>query len=207
MTWHSFSFGSHYDPDRVGFGPMVVHDEHLLAAGQGFDTHHHERVEILTWVLTGALTHRDSTGTTSELRPGSVGILSAGSGVEHSEIAAAPQTRFVQVWLDGEAEASPSYAVVPVAFDDGATGFTEVAAPAAGASFAVARLAAGETVVLPEAALRHLFVASGALLRNSLAEPLGAGDAYEITDADGSTKETVAVTAGVPTELLLWSFS
>lgn len=214
MTWHSFSFGPHYDPDRVGFGPMLVHDDHLLGNGQGFETHHHERVEIVTWVLSGALTHTDSTGATSELRPGSVGILSAGAGVDHSEIAAAPQTRFVQVWLTSDdPDRTPSYAVVPVSVAEGR--FTEVAAPVAGASFAVARLAAGESVTLPEARLRHLFVASGALLRNSLAEPLAAGDAYEIgpdapADQAGdpaSAPAPVVLTAGVPTELLLWSFS
>lgn len=207
MTWHAFSFGSHYDPDRVGFGPMVVHDEHLLATGQGFETHHHEGIEIVTWVLSGALTHTDSIGATSELRPGSVGILSAGSGVEHSEIAAAPATRFVQVWVTADAEhisgadRSPAYAVVPAALADGA--FTVVAEPTSTATFSVVRLAANEEVTLPEALLRHLFVASGALLRNSLAEPLAAGDAYEITRTDAP----VTVTAGVPTELLLWCFA
>lgn len=209
MTWHSFSFGPHYDPDRVGLGPMVVHDEHLLAAGQGFETHHHERVEIVTWVLSGALTHTDSTGATSLLEPGSVGVLSAGAGVEHSEIAAAAQTRFVQVWLTAdEPDRDPAYAVSPAPLADGA--FTVVAEPIAGASLAVARLRAGDAVTLPAARLRHLFVASGALLRNSLAEPLSAGDAYEIAgaeeDAEGAA-EQVTVAAGVPTQLLLWSFS
>lgn len=204
MTWHAFSFGSHYDPDRVGIGPMVVHDEHLLAGGQGFETHHHERLEIVTWVLSGALAHTDSTGTTNVLRPGSVGILSAGSGVDHSEIAAEPQTRFVQVWLTAEETArAPSYAVSPVDLVDGS--FVEVAAPRPGARFAVARLRAGDSVTLPEARLRHLYVASGALVRNSLAEPLAAGDAYEIT-AGSDAEDPVTVAAGVSTELLLWSF-
>ncbi|MEP9384395.1 pirin family protein [Nocardioides cheoyonin] len=208
MTWHSFSFGGHYDPTRTGYGPMVCHDEHLLGEGRGFDTHHHERLEIVTWVLSGALEHRDSTGSATVLRPGSVGLLSAGSGVEHSEIASAPQTRFVQVWLaaaPGAESRPPSYAVSPVPLVDGS--FVEALRVAdveqGPAVLSVARLDAGQEVVLPEGRLRHLFVASGALLRNSLAEPLVAGDAFEISDERGP----VAVTAGVPTQLLLWSFA
>lgn len=205
MTWHAFSFGPYYDPERVGFGPMVVHDEHLLARGHGFDTHHHEGVEIVTWVLAGALTHTDSTGAVSVLRPGSVGLLTAGSGVDHSEIAAEPQTRFVQVWLTADGtDRPPSYAVRPVRLVDGS--FVEVAAPLPGARFAVARLRAGDSVTLPDARLRHLHVASGALVRNSLAEPLAAGDAYEVTTEARTPAAPVTVTAGVPTELLLWSF-
>lgn len=203
MTWHSFSFGSHYDPERVGFGPMVCHDEHLLGAGQGFEQHHHEGLEILTWVVSGALAHTDSLGGTAELRPGEVGLLSAGSGVEHSEIAAAPQTRFVQVWLTAEdLTRPPSYDVVPV--DLAAGSFTEVARPRSDAVFAVARLEAGETVTVPGAPRRHLFVATGALLRSSLAEPLAAGDAFVITQ---DSPDPIEVAAGVPSDLLLWSFA
>ena len=209
ITWHSFSFGSHYDPERVGFGPMVCHDEHLLAAGQGFDTHHHEGVEIISWVLSGAVEHRDSTGASTVLRPGEVGHLSSGSGVEHAEHAAGPQTRFVQVWLTAEEpDRPPSYDARPVTLEPGS--FTEVLRPRSDATLSVAELAAGDEVTLPEARLRHLFVASGALVRSSLAEPLAAGDAFEITAPDESRTsgaDPVRVAAGVPTQLLLWSFA
>lgn len=197
MTWHAYSFGQHYDPDRVGFGPMVCHDEHLLASGRGFETHHHRGVDIVTWVVAGALEHRDSLGGTATLSPGSVGVLSTGSGVDHSEIAAAPATRFVQVWLPSGSEET-SYAVRPVPLTDGefvpAVGIGESA-------FSVAQLPAGAQVTLPQGALRHLFVASGALLRSSLAEPLQAGDAFTIRGED-----EVSVGAAVPTQLLLWTF-
>lgn len=196
MTWHTFSFGSHYDPERVALGPMVCHDEHLLGRNRGFDTHHHSGVAIVTWVLSGALTHRDSLGDAAVVEPGSVGILYAGDGVDHSEIATAPQTRFVQVWLRSE-EPTASYGVAPVSGDAG--GFVE-ACRVDGSSFRVARLEAGETVALPAGELRHLFVARGALLRSSLAEPAGAGDAF-VVHGDGG----VRVAAAVPTELLLWS--
>jgi redox-sensitive bicupin YhaK (pirin superfamily) len=203
MTWHTFSFGSSYDPDWIGFGPMICHDEHLLGVGRGFEPHRHQGLEIVTWVLSGALTHTDSLDGRTELRPGQVGLLSAGSGVEHSEIAVAPQTRFVQVWLTAtEPARPPSYDAVPVDLVDGS--FSEAARPRPDATFAVARLGAGQTVTVPAARLRHLFVASGALLRSSLAEPLGSGDAFLITE---ESPETVEVTAAVPTELLLWSFT
>jgi len=203
ITWHSFSFGSHYDPDRTGFGPMVCHDEHLLAAGQGFDTHHHERLEIVSWVVSGAVEHRDSTGATTVLRPGEVGHLCAGSGVEHAEHAAEPQTRFIQVWLAEETGESrpPAYDVRRADLDAGA--FTEVLRPRTDAVLWVADLAAGDQVTLPDGRLRHLFVASGALARSSLAEPLAAGDAFEITEETAP----VTVAAGVPTQLLLWTFA
>jgi quercetin 2,3-dioxygenase len=197
-TWHAFSFGEHYDPDRLRFGPMVCHDEHLLGAGRGFETHAHEELEIVTWVVSGALTHQDSLGSAATLRPGQVGHLRAGSGVTHSEIAAAPQTRFVQVWLVPDADGlAPSYAVAEVA---AGPGFVEALRPTAGSVLSIARLAAGESATLPAGARRHLYVAAGGLLRSSLAEPLAQGDAFLIED-----EGDVEVTAAVPTELLAWT--
>lgn len=204
LTWHSFSFGAHYDPGRTGFGPMVCHDEHLLARGQGFDTHHHERLEIVSWVLSGAVEHRDSTGTQRTLRPGEIAHLAAGSGVEHSEYAAEPQTRFVQVWLAADDVGSsrpPAYATQPVDLRSGS--FVEALRPRPDTVLHIADLAAGDRVALPDGRLRHLFVAGGALLRSSLAEPLSTGDAFEITDETAP----VSVTAAVPTQLLLWAFA
>ncbi len=70
QTRHSFSFGDHYDPERTGFGAMVCHDDHHLRGGTGFDTHRHAGIEIVTWVVSGALRHRDSLGTDTVLRAG-----------------------------------------------------------------------------------------------------------------------------------------
>lgn len=205
MTWHAFSFGAHYDPERVGYGPMVCHDEHLLANGRGFDTHHHAGLEILTWVLAGSVRHQDSLGGTADLTPGTVGLLSAGSGVDHSEVAVAPATRFVQVWLTAQhPDQPPAYEARTVALDG--DGFVTVAQPRADAAFAVARVSGGESVTVPAAPRRHLFVASGALLRSSLAEPLQAGDAFLATDDEHPIGE-LTVTAAVDSELLLWSFT
>jgi len=200
FTRHSFSFGAHYDPDNVAFGPLVCHDDHRLKAGTGFSDHPHRDVEIVTWVLSGSLLHSDSDGHTGVVRPGEVQVLSAGSGVTHSEIAGPEgQVRFVQAWLTpSETGTAPTYAVTPV---DLVPGELTPVAQIGGATFSVARLGAGDTVTLPKASRVHAFVAGGALQRFSLAEPLSDGDAFRFTDEPAHT-----VTAAVPTELLVWAF-
>ena len=200
-TRHAFSFGADYDPAWVSFGPMICHDEHLLGNGRGFETHRHADVDIVTWVVSGALTHQDSTGGSHTLVPGEVGHLHAGSGVEHSEIAAAPQTRFVQVWLRAGdrgpgAGDEPAYVVRAVG-----AGTLVPAVEVGGATLWVSRLAAGESVTLPAAALLHVYVATGALLRNSLAEPMAAGDAMLLTGETGPLE----VAAAVASDLLIWA--
>jgi redox-sensitive bicupin YhaK (pirin superfamily) len=199
-TRHAFSFGAVYDPAHVSFGPMICHDEHVLGDGRGFQTHPHADLDIVSWVVSGALTHTDSTGGSHTLRPGEVGHLHAGAGVEHSEVAAAPQTRFVQVWLrDGDVDGDePAYDVRAVS-----PGAMTEALTVAGSTLWVSRLDAGEQVTLPTGGLLHVYVASGALLRNSLAEPLAAGDALLARDEPGP----LAVTAAVGTELLIWRLS
>jgi quercetin 2,3-dioxygenase len=193
LTLHSFSFGSDYDPERLEFGPMVCHDDHLLGPGRGFDAHRHSGLEIVTYVVSGALRHTDSTGSTSVVPAGSVAVLSTGDGVEHSELATDDEPcRFVQVWLRAETAGAPSYTV----HEDATT-----VAPLPGAVLDVARLEPGVPHTLPAAPLLHAYVVTGALLRSSLAEPLSAGDAFEMTD-EGAHE----VTAGVPTVLLVWTF-
>ena len=102
-TRHSFSFGPHYDPANLGFGPLVCHNDDLLdpsaSTVAGYPEHPHTELEIVTWVLEGALVHTDSSGHRHVVETGRAQVLSAGTGVRHSEVAAAPQTRFVQVWL------------------------------------------------------------------------------------------------------------
>jgi redox-sensitive bicupin YhaK (pirin superfamily) len=208
LTRHAFSFGQHYRPDRASFGPLVCHDDHLLGAGRGFDEHPHSGLEIVTTVLTGELEHRDSAGTAHTLRAGEVAVLSAGSGVRHSEHASsAGSARFVQVWLTPDAgSGEPSYATQAIPDGSGVVPVVGAGAPVglgvAGASYGVARLADGETLTLPAASRLHVYVASGALLRSSLAEPLHDGDAFLMTDEPDHE-----VTAGVATQLLVWSFS
>ncbi len=193
-TFHSLAFGSSYDADNLRFGPMVCHDDHLLGAGRGFETHRHSDLVIVTYVVSGALAHTGPDGTT-RVEAGSIAVLRTGAGVEHSEVAAAPQTRFVQVWLtppEGDDQSDgPSYDVVE----------GDTVEPFAGARLTVLRVPLGATGVIPPAPLTHVYVARGALLRSSLAEPLQEGDAFRFTD-----EPALEVTAGVDTELLVWSF-
>ena len=200
FTRHSFSFGGHYDPDNVAFGPLVCHDDHRLKAGAGFPDHPHSDVDIVTWVLSGSLQHSDSAGHTRVVRPGEVQVLRAGSGVTHAEIGGPEgQVRFVQAWLRPEESGTPpAYSVTAVELAPGE--LTEVAALGR-SRLLVARLDAGDTVRLPDDPLQHAFVAGGALTRSSLAEPLSDGDAFRITDVPG-----LEVTAAVPTELMVWAF-
>ncbi len=215
-TRHAFSFGSHYDPENVAFGPMVCHDDHLLSGGLGFEDHPHSDLEIVTWVLRGALTHTGSQHSPEEattVPPGTVQVLSAGSGVVHAEIAdpSAGPTRFVQVWLTpDEPGTAPSYATSAVDLPTGdlvlvASGSDPDAPVRLGtssATFWVVRLEAGGRVTLPHAERQHVYVATGALVRSSMAQPLAEGDAFRISDLPG-----VELTAAVPTELLVWTFA
>jgi redox-sensitive bicupin YhaK (pirin superfamily) len=202
VTHHSFSFGEHYDPERLAFGPMVCHDDHLLGAGRGFDTHHHDDLEIVTWVVSGALRHTDSLGGTTVLEAGSLGVLSTGDGVDHSEHATdSGPCRFIQMWLRrAEAGSAPSHSVQRVELP--ANELVQVARPRPDSVLRAGRLDGVGSLELPAAPLVHAFVATGALLRSSLAEPLSAGDAFLMTDEPAHT-----VTAGVPTDLLVWTFS
>ncbi len=201
VTHHSFSFGEHYDAERLGFGPMVCLDDHLLGSGRGFETHRHTDLEIVTWVVSGALRHTDSSGSTTVLESGSVGVLSTGAGVEHSEHATEDgPCRFVQAWLRPvQSESEPGYVARPVTLP--ASALVPVAQPRLDAVLWVARLDGSSPLELPVAGQVHVFVATGALLRSSLAEPLAAGDAFLMT---GELAHTVA--AGVPTDLLVWAF-
>jgi redox-sensitive bicupin YhaK (pirin superfamily) len=98
---HHFSFASYYDPDNMGWGPIRVWNDDTIAAGTGFPPHPHADMEIITYVRDGAITHQDSLGNTGRTEAGDVQVMSAGSGVRHSEYNRETQTtRIFQIWIE-----------------------------------------------------------------------------------------------------------
>ncbi|MGC2998027.1 pirin family protein [Streptomyces sp. G35A] len=194
-TWHAFSFGPHYDPGNLRFGAVIACNEERLAPGAGFDEHPHSHTEIVTWVVSGELTHRDSTGHESVLRPGDVQRLSAASGVRHVERNDGDEPlAFLQMWLaPREPGGEPFYEVVRGIADS-----TPYALPEAGAMLHVRRLAAGERTAVPDAAYVYAHVVRGEVALAG--EILATGDAARITDA----RDVEAAAAGTAAELLLW---
>lgn len=165
QTRHCFSFGRHYDPAHVGHGRLVLHDEHRLAPGAGFDPHPHRDVEVVSWVLEGTLLHEQD-GERAELSAGGLQRMTAGTGVVHAERAGEQAVRFVQLWLAAEPGAAPAYEQV-LAGDLGPV-LPDVLA---------GRLSGDWT--LPAAPRAHLYVAAGAvqLAGHRLAE----GDSVRLT--------------------------
>ncbi|MEU3842254.1 pirin family protein [Streptomyces sp. NPDC028635] len=196
-SWHSFSFGPHYDPDNLRFGALIACNEERLAPGAGFDEHPHSHTEIVTWVVEGELTHRDSTGHETRVRPGDVQRLSSAAGVRHVERNdGAEPLAFVQMWLaplrpGGE----PSYEIVRGIADS-----TPYAVPEAGALLHVRRLAAGERTAVPDAAHLYVHVVRGQVRIGP--ERLGPGDAVRVTDA-----KDLQLPAESAAEVLLWEMT
>jgi redox-sensitive bicupin YhaK (pirin superfamily) len=210
-SYHSFSFGGYFDPKHVEFGPLRVINEDRVAAGQGFGTHGHQDMEIISYVLEGALAHKDSTGTSSVIRPGDVQRMSAGRGVQHSEFnpSADEAVHFLQIWIKPNVRGiAPSYEEKSFTVADKRGKLRLIASPdAANGSVLIhqdARVYAGlfdgnESAKLEVNSGRSIYVhvARGELKVNGQA--LKAGDALQITDGN-----QVALDAGKDAEVIVF---
>jgi redox-sensitive bicupin YhaK (pirin superfamily) len=195
-TRHAFSFGDFYDPDNVRFGPLTACNEERLAPGAGFGAHPHRDVEIVSWVVEGRLTHEDARGLITEVGPGDVQRLTAGSGTRHGERNAGPgPLRFVQMWLvQDRPGGEPDYELVRGIADG-----TPYALPRTDAVLHVRRLVAGERAAVPVAPRVYVHLVRGAVCLDG-GTRLAPGDAARLTDAG----ELAVRAEGGPAELLLW---
>lgn len=213
-SFHSFSFADYYDPQHMGWGNLRVINEDRIAPGTGFGTHGHRDMEIISYVLSGELAHKDSMGNGRAIPPGDVQRMSAGRGVMHSEYNHAPQatTHFFQIWIEPNVRGiAPGYeqktfataekrgALRLVASPDGAEGSVTIHADA--------RLYAGlfdgdESVTLPLDSGRKSYVH---LVRGELevnGQRLTAGDAALIAQ-----EQNLTLRAGSDAEVLVFDLS
>ena len=220
---HSFNFGPHRTPGNSHFGLLLVSNDDVVAPGTGFETHPHQDMEIVTWVLDGGLVHQDSTGHHGLIHPGLAQRMSAGTGILHSEkndswrTTGAPEhvdpVQFVQMWVVPDTPSiEPGYEQLDITAELAAGDLVTVASGMAKhadrrairirnsyAGLHAARLADGETVTLPDAPFVHLFVAKGAVDLESEGL-LATGDAARITASEG--RRVTAV--GGRAEVLVW---
>ncbi|MEM9418631.1 MAG: pirin family protein [Planctomycetota bacterium] len=198
---HSFSFGGYHDPHRMGYHGLRVLNDDRVAPGMGFDTHPHRDMEILTWVLDGELAHKDSMGHASSLGAGGVQLMSAGTGVTHSEFngrSDAP-VHFLQVWImPRERGTKPRYQeaipdpathdgqFAPLATPDGRDGSLTIGADA---EVYVGDFSQGQSATLsvPYGRVAYIHVATGNVTVNG--DTANAGDAITL---DGDTKIEIA---------------
>ena len=198
---HSFSFGSYHDPKHMGFGPLLVINEDRVTPGQGFGTHGHRDMEIIAYVLDGALEHKDSMGTGSVLHYGDVQRMSAGSGVRHSEFnhSQTDGLHFLQIWIQPNVTGiAPSYEekhfspetkqgkLRLVASSDGRQGSVLIHQ---NASIYASIMQEGDALehALDEGRTAYVHLIRGSLVVNGT--PLKAGDALKLTQ---ETKVTLA---------------
>ena len=214
-SYHSFSFGGHYDPSNTKHGLLLVANDDRVRPGQGFGTHGHRDMEIVSWVLDGVLEHRDSQGNHGVIRPGLIQRMSAGTGIQHSEMngSATEPVHFLQMWVPPDTQGiEPGYEeldvsdrldsgeLVVVASGQGHEGAVKL--NQAGAVMSVARPADGATVEVDAAPAIHLYVARGAVAAEVDGEPvvLNEGDALRLLD-----QGVVVTGAADSTEIVVWS--
>jgi redox-sensitive bicupin YhaK (pirin superfamily) len=210
-SWHSFSFADYRDPEHVHFGPLRVINEDIVQPGTGFGTHGHRDMEILTYVLSGTLRHRDSTGSSGDIRYGEVQLMSAGTGVQHSEVnpLQGEAVHLLQIWIMPDRQGlAPGYRQKDFPLKDKLARWCLLASPDTGngsllihqdARVFAGRLNGTETLDYPIDARRkiYLHVARGGLQANG--HKLSAGDALMFTD-----EVEVELSAAKDAEVLLF---
>jgi redox-sensitive bicupin YhaK (pirin superfamily) len=210
-SWHSFSFADYRDPAHVRFGPLRVINEDIVQPGTGFGTHGHRDMEILTYILNGTLRHSDSTGSSGDIRYGEVQVMSAGTGVQHSEVNPSPEeaVHLLQIWIMPDRQGlEPGYQQKEFPMQDKQARWCQLASPDEDegsllihqdARVFAARLNGGEKLDYPIAAGRkiYLHVARGGLQVDGYA--LAAGDALMYTD-----EAVVELCAAEEAEVLLF---
>ncbi len=210
-THFTFSFDQYYAPEHMQFRSLRVLNEDIVAPGQGFGMHPHRDMEILTWILEGALEHRDSMGTGAVIRPGELQHMTAGSGILHSEFNPSPKdpTHLLQIWIMPDRKnRKPEYEQLRFPDKDLRGKFLHVAGPEApvtihqDANLFIARLGEGQEAKLDLKADRHAWVqvASGGVTVNG--KDLNAGDGAAI-----SKEEEVRVQAKDVSEVLLFDLA
>lgn len=211
---HSFSFGDYYDPDHVNFGPLRVINEDWIAGGGGFAPHGHRDMEIVTYLIDGALQHKDSIGGGGVIRPGEIQRMSAGRGIVHSEFNASKErtAHLLQIWIMPSKDGlEPSYEQKAIDPETIRNKFGRIAAPDPNANEVrlvqdaqiwAARLDKDVEAVHPLAAGRRawLQIVSGELMLGS--ETLKTGDAAAITDVG-----QIKLRATGPSEVLLFDMA
>ncbi|MBB4952004.1 redox-sensitive bicupin YhaK (pirin superfamily) [Agrobacterium vitis] len=196
MGWlksdHSFSFGGFLDPTRMGYGALRVINEDRIVPGSGFGEHGHQDMDILTLVLSGELKHADTLGNIATIAPGDAQLMSAGSGIRHSEMNASDTNpaHFLQIWLIPETKgASPTYQQTALPLKDRSTDWTLVASGDAGdkalqllsdTRVSIAWPREGMTTQIPNDTGRIYFVQIIEGLATVEGERLGAGDGLQI---------------------------
>jgi len=215
-TYHSFSFADYYDPRHMGFRALRVINEDWVQPGRGFGTHGHQDMEIITYVLEGALSHKDSMGNASAIRPGEVQRMSAGTGVRHSEYNPSPAepVHLLQIWIQPNQQGlEPSYEQKTfsyqeklgklrlVASEDGRDGSVRIHQDASLYATILTKQASVLHQLEPD---RHAYVhvASGSVLLNG--KPLRAGDGAALTS---EKIELLGTNDDEPAEVLLFDLT
>ena len=217
-THHSFSFGEHYDPGNVSFGPLLVNNDDVVQARAGYADHPHRDAEIITWVLSGSLVHQDSRGNSGLIYPGLAQRMSAGSGIVHAERNDAYRidparpvepVHFIQMWImPDESGVTPSYQQHQLALGDLERSWVPVASGrhrdavvslgSRGSTLWCGVLRTGTSRTLPGGDLLHVYLARGIVDVETIG-PLEAGDSLRLSDS-----AQPRLSARAEAEVLVW---